>query len=92
MNFLERQKKADTSTLTQQDLTIQNLQGQLKIYERKEEDWLTESTKHQDEILNLRQEVNELESSISMRIVELENKNQSIKILERQLLDLKEKV
>lgn len=92
MNYLEKKQIVDSTTLTQQDLVIQNLRGQLKNFEIREEDWLTESNKQQEEIFSLKQQINELESSISMRIVELDNKNQSIKILERQMLDMKEKV
>lgn len=78
--------------LSQKNAEVQRLESKILSLEQNEQELSEESNKQHEEIIQLKQEINVLENSISMRIVELDNKNQSIKILERQLLELKEKV
>ena len=78
--------------LSQKNVEVQRLESKILSLEQNEQELSEESNKQHEEIIQLKQEINVLENSISMRIVELDNKNQSIKILERQLLELKEKV
>ena len=78
--------------LAQRDVEIQKLEGKIFSLEQNEQELSEESNKQHEEIIQLKQDINTLENSISMRMVELDNKNQSIKILERQLLEMKEKV
>ena len=78
--------------MAQKKLEIQKLEGKIFLLEQNEQELSIESNTQHEEIIQLKQEINALETSVSMRIVELDNKNQSIKILERQLLEFKEKV
>ena len=92
VNFLEKKQQADSSMIAQKDIQIKKLQNNIISLEQNEQDLNEETNKQHEEILALKQEINKLENSISMRMVELDNKNQSIKILERQLMEMKEKV
>ena len=90
VNNLERQ--LSTTTIAQKDVTIQKLKNKLLQHEQMEKELTEENNNQHDVIMALKQEINILENTISMRIIELDNKTQSIQILERQLLEMKEKV
>eukprot|EP00111_Clytia_hemisphaerica_P005741 TCONS_00016645-protein len=91
VNYLEKKQQSTNSIIAQKDIHIKKLESQILSLEQSEQELSEESNKQHEEIITLKREINALEDSISMRIVELDNKNQSIKILERQLLEFKEK-
>ena len=92
VNYLEKKQQSNNSVIAQKDIHIKKLESQILSLEQSEQELSEESNKQHEEIIALKREINALEDSISMRMVELDNKNQSIKILERQLLEVKEKV